>query len=183
MRFIPATLAGVVLIEPEPHHDERGFFARTFCTREFGAQGLETAFVQHSVSHSRLRGTVRGMHFQRAPHAEVKVVRCIAGAIRDVLVDLRPESPTFGRWEGFDLTAGNGRSLYVPKGVAHGFQTLEAETVVAYLISEFYAPEAASGVRHDDPAFGIDWPLSISAISEKDRNWPDFARQALSAPR
>ncbi|WP_137127527.1 dTDP-4-dehydrorhamnose 3,5-epimerase [Roseomonas sp. HF4] len=176
MRFSPTTLPDVVLIEPEPHYDVRGSFARTFCTREFAAQGLETSFVQHSVSHSRLCGTVRGMHFQRAPHAEVKIVRCIRGAIRDVLVDLRPDSPTFGRWEGFDLTADNGRSLYVPKGVAHGFQTLEAETVVAYLISEFYVPEASYGVRHDDPAFGIEWPLPPSAISEKDRDWPAFAR-------
>lgn len=174
MRFIPAALSGVVLVEPEPLKDARGFFARTFCVREFAARGLETAFVQHSLSHSEARGTVRGMHFQRDPQGEVKVVTCIRGAIRDVLVDLRPGSPSFRRWEGFDLTAANRRSLYVPKGVAHGFQTLEPETEVAYLISAFHAPEAAAGIRHDDPAFGIDWPLPVGAISEKDRQWPDF---------
>ncbi|MBR0679065.1 dTDP-4-dehydrorhamnose 3,5-epimerase [Roseomonas eburnea] len=175
MRFIPTALDGVVIVEPEPAHDSRGFFARTFCVREFGAQGLETAFVQHSLSHSAARGTLRGMHFQRGPYAEVKVVTCTKGAVRDVLIDLRPRSPTYRRWEGYDLTAANRRSLYVPKGFAHGFQTLEPDTEVSYLISEFHAPAAATGVRHDDPAFGIAWPLPITEISEKDRNWRDFA--------
>lgn len=175
MRFTAASLAGVMLVEPEPARDARGYFARTFCVREFAAQGLETGFVQHSVSQSATRGTVRGMHFQRDPHGEVKVVTCLRGAIRDVLVDLRPGSPTYRQWEGFDLTAENRRSLYVPKGVAHGFQTLLDATEVGYLISAFYAPEAASGVRHDDPAFGIEWPLPVSVISDKDLAWPGFS--------
>lgn len=174
MRFIPSALPGVLLIEPEPLRDQRGFFARTFCVREFAAQGLETIFVQHSLSRSEARGTLRGMHFQRAPHAEVKVVTCAKGAVRDVLIDLRPGSPTFRRWEGFDLTAENRRSLYVPHGMAHGFQTLVEDTEVTYLISEFHVPEAAGGVRHDDPAFGIEWPLPVSAMSERDRAWPPF---------
>jgi dTDP-4-dehydrorhamnose 3,5-epimerase len=176
MRFIPASLDGVVLIEPEPARDPRGFFARTFCMREFGAQGLETVFPQHSLSFSAARGTVRGMHFQRPPHEEVKVVSCVKGAVHDVLIDLRPGSPTHLRWEAFDLTGANRRALYVPKGVAHGFQTLEPDTEVTYLISAFHTPAAASGVRYDDRAFGIDWPLPVAMISEKDRAWPDFMR-------
>lgn len=174
MRFVPAAIEGVVMIEPEPAQDARGFFARTFCVREFEARGLEHAYVQHSLSYSAARGTLRGMHFQRAPHEEAKVVSCTKGAIRDVLVDLRPGSTTYRRWEGFDLTAENRRSLYVPKGVAHGFQTLLPDTEVSYLISAFYAPEAASGVRHDDPSFGIEWPLPVEVISERDLGWPDF---------
>lgn len=177
MRFTSTSLDGVMLIEPEPARDARGFFARTFCVREFGAQGLETSFVQHSLSFNAERGTLRGMHFQREPHGEVKVVTCVKGAIRDVLLDLRPGSPTCGRWEGFDLTAENRRSLYVPKGVAHGFQTLEPATEVSYLISAFHEPDAASGVRYDDAAFGIAWPLPVSVISDKDLAWP-----AVTAP-
>ncbi len=175
MRFFPAGIAGIFVIEPEPIRDDRGFFARTFCIREFAAHGLETQFVQHSLSYNAARGTLRGMHFQREPHGEVKVVTCVKGAIRDVLLDLREGSPTRGRWEAFDLTAENRRSLYIPKGIAHGFQTLEPETEVFYLISAFHEPKASAGVRHDDPAFGIDWPLPVSVMSEKDRAWPNFS--------
>jgi dTDP-4-dehydrorhamnose 3,5-epimerase len=175
MIFRECGLEGVRLIELEPARDERGFFARVFCVREFAAAGLETEFPQHSISSTRRPGSIRGMHFQRPPHKEVKVVRCIRGAIHDVLVDLRPTSPTYLRWEAYELTAENRRQLYVPAGVAHGFQTLAPESEVHYLISAFYAPEAAAGVRYDDPAFGIRWPLPVADVSEKDRNWPDFA--------
>ncbi|NMJ42474.1 dTDP-4-keto-6-deoxy-D-glucose epimerase [Roseomonas sp. JC162] len=175
MRFTPAGIAGVFVIEPEPISDDRGFFARTFCTREFASHDLETQFVQHSLSYNRASGTLRGMHFQREPHGEVKVVTCRKGAIHDVLLDLRADSPTRGRWQAFDLTADNRRSLYVPKGVAHGFQTLEADTEVFYLISAFHEPQVSAGVRHDDPAFGIVWPRPVSVISEKDRAWPAFS--------
>jgi dTDP-4-dehydrorhamnose 3,5-epimerase len=174
MRFEAIGLDGAWLIHPEPVQDERGFFARMFCANEFAAHCLETTFPQHSVSHSSRKGTVRGMHFQTAPHEEVKLVRCVAGAIFDVIIDLRPGSPTFRRWQGFELTADNGLQLYIPKGFAHGFQTLTDDARINYLISEIYAPAAASGVRHDDPAFGIKWPLPVTTISDKDLRWPDF---------
>ena len=175
MRFGTTTLADVRLIELEPAVDERGFFARTFCTREFGAEGLQTSFVQHSISSTARVGSIRGMHFQRHPHEEVKLIRCIAGAIHDVLIDLRPGSPTYLKWEAYALTARNQRQLYVPTGFAHGFQALEPNSTIQYLISAFYAPEAAAGYRHDDPAFKITWPLPVADISAKDANWPDFA--------
>ena len=175
MLFRQTNLADVRLIELEPAVDERGFFARTFCTREFGAQGLETSFVQHSISSTARAGSIRGMHFQRHPHEEVKLIGCIAGSIHDVLIDLRPRSPTYRKWEAYELTPHNRLQLYVPAGFAHGFQTLAPDTAVAYLISAFYAPEAAAGVRHDDPAFKIAWPLPVADISAKDLNWPDFA--------
>jgi dTDP-4-dehydrorhamnose 3,5-epimerase len=174
MRFEAIGLDGAWLIHPEPMRDERGFFARTFCVNEFGDHCLETNFPQHSVSHSSRKGTVRGMHFQMTPHEEVKLVRCLTGSIFDVIIDLRPSSPTFRRWQGFELTGDNGLQLYIPKGFAHGFQTLTDDTGVNYLISEFHAPAAASGVRHDDPAFGIKWPLPVTAISDKDLRWLDF---------
>jgi dTDP-4-dehydrorhamnose 3,5-epimerase len=174
MLFRETGLAGVRLIELEPASDARGFFARTFCTREFAAQGLETGFPQHSVSYTARAGSVRGMHFQRPPHEEVKLLRCPRGAIHDVLIDLRPASPTYRRWEAYELTAQNRRQLYVPAGLAHGFQTLAPDTEVAYLISAFYVPEAAAGLRHDDPAFAITWPLPVADVSAKDRAWPDF---------
>lgn len=178
MRISDTELAGAKLIELEPLRDERGFFARTFCEREFAACGLKTSFVQHSVSSSVKKGTMRGMHFQRAPAAEVKVVTCTRGAIFDVIIDLR-EGPAQARWQGFELTADNRHRLYIPEGFAHGFQTLTDDVEVSYLISAFYAPEAASGVRYDDPAFGIRWPLPITSISDKDRLWPDFTVAAI----
>ncbi|KAB2915306.1 MAG: dTDP-4-dehydrorhamnose 3,5-epimerase [Hyphomicrobiaceae bacterium] len=178
MLFRSTKLAGVRLIDLEPVDDDRGFFARTFCTRELAAEGLETAFVQHSISYTIRAGSLRGMHFQRAPHEEVKLLRCIRGAIHDVLIDIRPDSPTFMKWEAYELTAANRRQLYVPAGLAHGFQTLAPDTEVSYLISAFYAPQAAAGIRHDDPSFAISWPLPAADISAKDRSWPDFRNLA-----
>lgn len=175
MIFTKTDLAGAWLIEPEPARDTRGWFARTFCEREFGAHGLETRFPQHSTSQNVQRGTLRGMHFQRPPHAEVKLVRCLKGAIWDVIIDLNPESPTYRRWQGFDLSAENMCQLYIPKGFAHGFQTLQDDCQIGYLISEFYASDAATGVRWDDPAFAIEWPLPVSEMSDKDKAWPHFA--------
>lgn len=183
MRFEATRLSGAWLIEPVPARDQRGSFARTFCVREFAAHGLITRFVQNSTSQSAARGTLRGMHFQRAPHGETKVVSCLKGAVFDVIIDLRPDSPSYCRWQGFDLTARNHRQLYVPEGFAHGFQTLCADSEVGYLISAFYEPAAASGVRHDDPAFAIEWPLPVSCISDKDRSWPDFSPHAASERR
>ncbi len=172
MLFHRTGLEGAWLIETQPIADERGSFARTFCVEEFARQGLESGFVQHSLSRSTRRHTLRGMHFQRAPHGEVKLVSCISGAIHDVIVDLRQGSPSYLEWRGFDLTPANGLQLYIPKGFAHGFQTLEDDTAVNYLISEFYAPQAASGVRFDDPALAIKWPAAPTVISRKDQDWP-----------
>lgn len=172
MRFVETGLSGSWLVDPQPVADERGSFMRTFCEKEFASHGLATRFVQHSQSHSSRRGTLRGMHFQVAPYAEVKLVSCVRGAIYDVIVDLRPSSPTLHRWVGIELTPENRRQVYVPAGFAHGFQTLRYDTLVSYLISQSYTPEASAGVRYDDPAFGIDWPLAPTAISEKDRAWP-----------
>ena len=174
MEFERTSLEGAWLIRLQPASDERGFFARTFCEREFSAHGLETTFPQHSTSFSARKGTLRGMHFQREPHVEVKLVRCLHGAIFDVIIDIRPRSPTYRRWQSFELTAENRLQLYIPRGFAHGFQTLSDDAEVGYLISEFYNAESASGLRYDDPAFGVSWPLPISTISDKDRGWPMF---------
>jgi dTDP-4-dehydrorhamnose 3,5-epimerase len=174
MLFTKTDLEGAWLVEPEPARDARGWFARTFCEREFGAHGLETRFVQHSTSQNVERGTLRGMHFQTSGHAEVKLVRCLKGAILDVIIDLNPSSPTFRQWRGFELSAANLRQLYIPKGFAHGFQTLENDCEIGYLISEFYAPGASSGVRWNDPAFGIAWPMAPTVMSDKDKAWPDY---------
>jgi dTDP-4-dehydrorhamnose 3,5-epimerase len=174
MKFHPTTLNKAWLIELDPICDERGSFARTFCAREFAALGLEINFPQHSISTTAKKGTVRGMHFQRDPHGEVKLVRCTKGKIWDVIVDIRPHSPSYRRWQAFELNEGGRHELYIPKGFAHGYQTLTNDAEVSYLISEFYVPDAAAGLRHDDPAIGIRWPLPISLISEKDRSWPEF---------
>ena len=181
MRFIPTNFADAWLIAVEQHRDERGSFARTFCEREFEIRGLATRFVQHSVSHSKTAGTIRGIHFQRAPHEEVKIVSCLSGRLYDVIIDLRPASPTFKNWQGFMLTARNSHRLYIPKGFAHGFQALTNDVATGYLISEFYSPADAYGVRYDDPAFAIKWPLPPTVVSEKDRNWPDFEPLSLVA--
>jgi dTDP-4-dehydrorhamnose 3,5-epimerase len=172
MKFLPTRLAGATLIELEPQGDARGWFVRTFCAEEFAAAGLVTDFVQASQSHTAAAGTLRGMHFQHAPHAETKLVRCLRGAIWDVIIDLRPESPDYLKWQGFALDAASGRMLYVPEGFAHGFQTLEDATEVGYRISHRYTPAAAGGLRWDDPAFGIAWPRPVAAISERDAAWP-----------
>lgn len=172
MQFNETKLKGAFVVEPELLEDERGFFARTWCMREFEAHGLNLGWVQCSISFNKEKGTLRGMHFQSEPHTEAKVVRCTMGAIYDVLVDLRPGSATFTQWAAFELNAKNRKMLYIPKGIAHGFQTLIDNTEVLYLISEFYYPESACGVRWDDPAFKIAWPLQVSAISEKDLSFP-----------
>ena len=172
MRFEPTGFSGLVLVRPERHADERGYFTRTFCAEEFGAQGLVGLFPQQSLSFNRTRGTLRGMHFQRAPHEETKLVRCARGAILDAVVDLRPDQPTYLRWQGFELTAANGDALYIPAGFAHGFQTLADDTEVAYAITPAFAPGSGSGVRYDDPAIDVRWPLRVGVISDKDRAWP-----------
>lgn len=172
MRFTETGVAGLWLTEPDPFTDERGAFARTFCADTFAARGLAREFVQHSRSLSRRRGTVRGLHFQRPPDDEVKLVSCVAGAIWDVAVDLRGGSATYGRWRAFGLSAANGRQLYIPAGFAHGFQSLTEDAVVNYLISAPYAPDSACGVRFDDPDLSIPWPEPVAAISAKDRSWP-----------
>jgi dTDP-4-dehydrorhamnose 3,5-epimerase len=174
MQFHLTTFRDAWLVQLEPFHDSRGFFARTFCVDEFAAHRLETHFPQHSLSHSARKGTLRGMHYQRSPHCEVKLVRCVKGTIWDVIIDIRPDSPTYRRWQGFELSESNGRQLYIPKGFAHGFQTLSEGVDVHYLISERHVAEAARGIRHDDPSFAIQWPLPVSEISPKDLQWPDF---------
>jgi dTDP-4-dehydrorhamnose 3,5-epimerase len=171
MRFLETKLDGAWLIEPEPIRDSRGYFARTFCTRDFEERGLESRFVQHSRSFSATKGTLRGLHFQTAPHEEVKLVSCVSGAVFDVIVDMRPESPSYRQWQGFELSADNKRQLYVPAGFAHGFQTLTDDAELNYLISAFYEPAASTGISYDDPALGVTWPLPVSVISDRDRSW------------
>ena len=179
MRFEQTGLEDAWIIALDPASDSRGYFARTFSADEFADRGLETEFPQHSISYSALSGTIRGMHFQRAPHQEIKLVRCIKGAIWDVIIDIRPTSPTFGKWKGFHLTDQNGCQLYIPKGFAHGFQTLSDDVIVNYLISERYAPSFAAGIRYNDAMFKITWPLPISVISEKDTQWRNFAQSDI----
>jgi dTDP-4-dehydrorhamnose 3,5-epimerase len=177
MRFHPTKLAGAYVIEPEPREDERGLFARTYCRDEFAAHGLNTTWVQCNVSYNRLRGTLRGMHWQAEPHGEVKLVRCTRGAAFDVIADLRPDSPTYRQWVGVELTADDRRAVYIPAGVAHGFQTLTDDTELFYQMSEFYYPGLASGARWDDPALGIEWPQAERRIiAERDRSFPDLPR-------
>lgn len=172
MRFVPLSLAGAYLIELEEKRDERGFFARAFCVEEFAAQGLCTRYVQSNISYSARRGTVRGMHYQAPPWSEVKVVRCVRGAIYDVIVDLREESPTYLQHVGVELNDRNRSALYIPELFAHGFQTLSDDAEVEYQMSAMYAPEAARGLRYDDPALDIRWPLPAGLISEQDRTRP-----------
>lgn len=174
MIFRELELPGAHLIELEPHRDDRGFFARTWCRREFAEAGLETRVAQRSLSHSEARGTLRGMHFQAPPHQEVKLLRCVRGAIFDVIVDLRQDSPTLGEHLSVELDGAGRRALYVPEGFAHGFQTLEDDTEVHYQMSEFYAPDHGRGYRPDDPAFDIDWPVEPAVVKDRDLQWPDF---------
>jgi dTDP-4-dehydrorhamnose 3,5-epimerase len=173
--FRETVVPGAFVIEPERLADDRGFFARTWCARECAARGLDPRVVQCSVSVSERKGTLRGLHYQAAPHAEAKLVRCTRGAIYDVIVDLREDSPAFRRHFAVALSADDHTMLYVPEGVAHGFQTLADDTEVAYQMSEFHAPSHARGVRWNDPAFGIAWPPAERIISERDRGYPDFA--------
>ena len=174
MIFTQTKLKDAYIVDIEKRQDDRGFFARTWCQKEFQEHGLTAEFVQCNISVNNKRGTVRGMHYQVAPYGEVKIIRCTRGAIYDLILDLRPESPTFTQWLAVNLTAENHRMLYVPSGFAHGFQALEDNTEISYQVSEFYNPKAEQGVRYNDPAFGFKWPIEVRAISEKDSNWPDY---------
>jgi dTDP-4-dehydrorhamnose 3,5-epimerase len=174
MKFIETKLKGAFVIEPQRLEDERGFFARTWCAKEFKDQSLNSDLAQCSLSFNKKRGTLRGMHYQAPPYAESKVVRCTMGALYDVILDLRADSETFKQWIGVELTAENRKMLYIPEGFAHGFQTLLDGTEVFYQISQFYHPESAQGVRWDDPAFQIQWPLPVSEVSPKDSAYPGW---------
>jgi dTDP-4-dehydrorhamnose 3,5-epimerase len=174
MIFTNTRIPGVSIIDIEPRHDERGFFARVFCAKEFQAHSLKATTAQCNISFNHKKGTVRGMHYQSAPAAETKLVRCIRGAIYDVIIDLRPSSPTYKSYLSIELTAENRRHVYIPEMCAHGFQTLTDDTEVLYQMGEFYHPKYQRGARYDDPAFGIEWPLPVSVISERDATWPLF---------
>jgi dTDP-4-dehydrorhamnose 3,5-epimerase len=180
--FSATDLEGVIAIDIEMQHDSRGYFARTICRDEFTSQGLVVDYAQDSTSFNKIRGTLRGLHYQNAPCAETKIVRCVQGAIYDVVVDMRPGSKTYLAWQGFELSASNGKALYVPEGLAHGFQTLTDATVVQYRISAPYAAHAAVGIRFDDPLIAIAWPEPVTAISEKDASWPDLERYGERRP-
>ncbi len=186
MQFIELEIPGAWLIEMEPHCDDRGFFARIWCQEEFRQHGLSTALAQCSISFNRKRGTVRGMHYQDAPHEEAKLVRCTQGVIYDVILDLRLDSTTRGSWRAVELSAQNHRMVYIPQGCAHGFQTLTDATEVMYQISTAYHPESARGVRWNDPAFGIRWPIDEIVISDRDRQfplWPNHQAPATTTLR
>ncbi len=172
MKFSPTSLPGVWLIEMELRPDARGFFTRTYCEREFATHGLNTRWPQCNLTRTHQRGLIRGLHYQSEPKPEIKLIRCSAGAICDVVVDLRAGSPTYGRWEKFELTGDNGRELYVPTGFAHGFQCLSETCEVFYQMSEFYFPELARGIRWDDPTVGVAWPLPYPILSDRDQNLP-----------
>jgi len=177
--FTPISLPGAYIVDITLMTDERGFFARSFCRNEFAEHKLMTNVAQCNISFNAKKGTIRGMHFQRSPKAEAKLVRCTRGRIHDVVIDLRPDSPSCCRWEAIQLNSSDHRALYIPEGFAHGFQTLEDNTEVFYQMFEFYSPEHAAGVRWDDPAFGIPWPLPDPIISEKDRSYPLYHRQQI----
>ena len=174
MIFHPTPLPGAWVLEVQKREDERGFFARAYCQREMAEHGLDLRFVQVNDNFSTQRGTLRGMHYQLAPHGETKLVRCIRGSLYDVVLDMRPDSSTFGQSFGVELTADNRKMVLVPKGFAHGLITLEANTEAFYLVDEFYAPEAERGVRWDDPRFGIKWPLAPTVVSDRDSQHPMF---------
>jgi dTDP-4-dehydrorhamnose 3,5-epimerase len=175
MEFTETRLKGAFLVRLKRIEDHRGFFARGWCREEFGSQGLNADMVQLNVGFSHKRGTLRGLHYQESPHAEAKFVRCTRGAIFDVIVDLRPDSPTRAQWLGVELTQDNGVMLYAPEGFAHGYQTLTDHADMYYMTTATFARDAAKGVRYNDPAFGIQWPLPIAVISEPDQKWPDYA--------
>jgi dTDP-4-dehydrorhamnose 3,5-epimerase len=186
--FTETDLAGAFIVDLERHEDGRGFIARLFCQKEFATHGLKAAVAQVNIAANQRRGTIRGMHFQFPPVAETKYVRCVRGAILDIIVDLRPESPTYLRHVSVDLSAVNRRGLYIPEGFAQGYQTLEDDTDIIYMMGQFYTPSAQSGLRHDDPMLGLRWPLRLEVISQKDRDWklleevePEL-RQKMSAP-
>jgi dTDP-4-dehydrorhamnose 3,5-epimerase len=172
MRFTETDVVGAKVIDPSPHEDARGRFMRAWCAREFAEHGLDFSPVQANMGFSIRKGTVRGMHFQESPALEAKLVRCTRGAIFDVVLDVRPGSASYCKWYAAELSAENGRMLYLPEGCAHGYQTLEDGTEMHYMASEYYTPSAARGVRFDDPAFGIQWPLAAAVVSEQDLAWP-----------
>ena len=178
MRFTATHLPGAYIVDLDRHQDERGFFARAFCRREFAEAGLEIEVAQCSLSHTRHRGTLRGLHFQAAPYAEDKLIRCVRGRIFDVIVDLRRDSSSFLNHVAIELTEMNGRALYVPRGLAHGFQTLEDNSTVFYQMSQFYEPGAGRGVRWNDPTFRIQWPIATPQLNERDASYPDFDPEA-----
>lgn len=175
MIFQETAIPGAYTIDPEKKSDERGFFARTWCADEFREHGLTPELSQCSISYNEIAGTLRGMHFQAAPHEEVKIVRCTAGAMFDVLLDLRESSPAYKKWAGVELTSSNRRAVYIPAGVAHGFITVADGTEVLYMMDRPQAAGSARGFRYDDPAFGIDWPVPVSRVSQRDLAWPAFA--------
>jgi dTDP-4-dehydrorhamnose 3,5-epimerase len=177
VRFSKTTIDGVVTVDLERIEDERGYFARAWCSREFAEHGLTVAFVQENVGFSPRRGTLRGLHYQRNPWEEVKLVRCVRGAVWDVALDLRSDSASFGEWFGVELSAENGRMLVVPEGCAHGYLTLTDDVDLRYLTSQYYEPDAAAGARFDDPAFSIEWPGDVRMVSGNDRSWPLWAEQ------
>ncbi|MES2978267.1 MAG: dTDP-4-dehydrorhamnose 3,5-epimerase [Pseudomonadota bacterium] len=181
MKFTKTKLDGAMVVEVDRREDARGYFGRTFCEGEFEAHGLASRMVQTNMSLTRKKGTLRGMHYQLAPHAEDKLVRCTRGAIWDAIVDIRPESPTYLQWIGVELSEDNGRMLLVPKGFAHGFVTLTDDAAVNYQVSAAYAPTAERGARFNDPAFDIAWPVDVLDMSDKDRNWPDFITEKALA--
>ena len=175
MIFTETKLKGAFIIEIEKREDERGFFARAWCKKEFEAHGLTSHMVQANIAFSRKKGTLRGMHYQASPYEEAKLIRCIKGGIFDVIIDLRPDSPTYKEWFGLQLISDNYKMLYAPEGFAHGYKTLIDKTEAFYQVTQFYAPESERGVRWDDPAFDIEWPEPNDlVISEKDKNWPDY---------
>lgn len=178
MIFTRTGIEGALLVDPTPAEDERGCFARTWCAAEFAVQGIDARWEQCNFSVTKRQGTIRGLHFQSAPHAEAKLVRVVRGSVYDVAVDLRPESPTFGRWAAFELSAETRRAVYIPEGCAHGFQTLVDDVEMLYQMSAAYAAGSSRGIRWDDPALGIEWPLPLSAISPRDAAWPAFAAAA-----
>jgi dTDP-4-dehydrorhamnose 3,5-epimerase len=182
MRFTETKLKGAWIIDIEPHEDERGFFARLFDAKEFEARGMNPFNAQSNMAHNEKAGTMRGMHFQLPPATETKLIRCVRGAVYDVVVDFREDSPTYLEHVGVELTADNRRALYIPGMFAHSYQTLEDNSDVIYQVSEYYAPGVESGLRYDDPRLAIEWPLPVSVISEKDRNWP-LLEERLGAAR
>jgi dTDP-4-dehydrorhamnose 3,5-epimerase len=174
VKFTQTKLKGAYLIEIEKLSDDRGFFARSWCQKEFESHGLTSRVVQANVSYNLKKGTLRGMHYQVAPYQESKLIRCTRGAIFDVIIDLRPHAPTYKQWVGVELSADNYTMFFVPEDFAHGFQALADHTEIFYQVSQFYTPGSEKGIRFDDPAFDVQWPLEVSVISDKDRNWPDF---------
>jgi dTDP-4-dehydrorhamnose 3,5-epimerase len=183
MIFTETPIPGAYHVAVEPHRDDRGLFARAWCREAFAEHGLVSSFVQANLAQTTEAGTLRGLHYQRAPHEEAKFIRCLRGAVYDVIVDLRPDSPTYLQWHAETLTAGRRNALYVPAGCAHGYQALADDTEVYYQVTVPYTPGAERGIRYDDPTFGIEWPRAVTAVSDKDRSWPEFEAPDSRAAR